>query len=83
MGTAKISANGHELELPLVEGSEGEVGIDITKLRATSGLISVDPGYGNTGSCQSGITFINGEQGVLRYRGYQSRNSQRSSNSQM
>ena len=70
MGSAKINVNGQDLELPLVEGSEGEVGIDISKMRASSGIISLDPGYGNTGSCQSAITYIDGENGVLRYRGY-------------
>ncbi|MGD9174821.1 MAG: citrate synthase [Desulfobacterales bacterium] len=58
-----------EIELPLVEGSEGEKAIDISKLRATTGLITLDPGYANTGSCLSSITFMNGEKGILRYRG--------------
>ena len=58
------------LELPVVKGSEGEHAVDIQKLRATTGLITLDPGYGNTGSCQSSITFIDGEKGILRYRGY-------------
>lgn len=56
-------------DLPLVEGTENERAVDITKLRAESGLITLDPGYGNTGSCQSAITFIDGEKGILRYRG--------------
>lgn len=57
-------------ELPVVIGSEGEVAVDIQRLRAASGLITLDDGYGNTGSCRSAITFIDGEQGILRYRGY-------------
>ena len=70
MTVAKLILDDIELELPVVEGSEGERGIDIRKLRGSTGLITLDPGYGNTGSCQSGVTFINGEQGVLHYRGY-------------
>jgi citrate synthase len=68
--TATIEYNGKSIELPLVTGSEGEVGIDIQTLRAKTGLITLDPGYGNSGSCRSAITFIDGEQGILRYRGY-------------
>lgn len=70
MSTAKLILNGQEYEFPVITGSEGEVGIDFTKLRAQTGAISFDPGYGNTGSCLSKITFIDGEQGILRYRGY-------------
>jgi citrate synthase len=70
MSTAKLTLGGSEYELPVIEGSEGEVGVDITALRKHSGAITLDPGYGNTGSCTSDITFINGEQGILRYRGY-------------
>lgn len=70
MSKAKLTLNGEEYEFPLVVGTEGEVGIDVAKLRGTSGAISLDPGYGNTGSCQSAITYIDGENGVLRYRGY-------------
>jgi len=55
--------------MPVVQGTEGERAIDISKLRAQTGLISLDPGYGNTGSCESAITFIEGEKGILRYRG--------------
>jgi citrate synthase len=66
----QLSYDGKTYELPLVWGSEGEGGIDIRQLRKTTGLITLDPGYGNTGSCKSAITFINGEQGILRYRGY-------------
>ncbi len=68
---ATIEFNGEKYELPVVTGSENENAIDISKLRGQSGgLITVDPGFKNTGSCQSGITFLNGEEGVLRYRGY-------------
>ncbi len=70
MGTAKLHFDGKEHELPTVVGSEEEVGIDISKFRQQSGMITLDSGYGNTGSCQSGITFIDGEKGILRYRGY-------------
>lgn len=70
MKSAKININGKEYELPIVVGSEEEVGIDISKLRNQSGFITLDNGYGNTGSCQSSITFIDGEKGILRYRGY-------------
>jgi citrate synthase len=70
MSTAKLVLDGREYEFPLVIGSEGEVGIDITSLRAKTGAITLDPGYANTGACQSAITFIDGERGILRYRGY-------------
>lgn len=56
-------------ELPVIVGSEGERAIDIRELRASTGHITLDPGYANTGSCESAITFIDGEQGILRYRG--------------
>ncbi len=70
MSTAKLSLNGQDYEFPTFTGSEGEVGIDIAKLRPESKAITFDPGYGNTGSCKSAITFINGEKGILRHRGY-------------
>ena len=70
MDSAKLEFNGSSYEFPIIVGSEDEVGIDFTKLRAMSGAVAFDPGYGNTGSCESGITFIDGEQGILRYRGY-------------
>ena len=70
MSTAKLIYNGEEFEIPVVQGSEGEIALDIRKLRSTTGLIALDPGYGSTGSCTSAITFINGEEGILRYRGY-------------
>lgn len=69
--TAKLSIPGHELmDLSITVGSEGEHAIDVTKLRAKTGYITLDPGYRNTGSVESDITFINGEEGILRYRGY-------------
>ena len=67
--TAKIEIEGKTYELPIVEGTEGEKAVDISALRAQSGYITLDDGYGNTGSCQSSVTFIDGEKGVLRYRG--------------
>jgi citrate synthase len=67
---ARISIDGKDLDLPVVVGSEGEVGVDISQLRAKTGAITLDPGYGNTGACESSITFIDGEAGILRYRGY-------------
>ncbi len=69
-GKARLSLDGKDYELPVVVGSEGEVGVDIQQLRAHSGAITLDPGYGNTGACESAITFIDGEAGILRYRGY-------------
>jgi len=68
--TVKLTYKDKEFEFPLVEGSEKEKGIDIKTLRAQTGLITYDPGYKNTGSCKSEITFLNGEEGMLRYRGY-------------
>jgi citrate synthase len=67
---SSLSYNGKTLGLPLLTGSEGETAIDIQKLRAQTGLITFDPGLGNTGACRSAITFIDGEKGILRYRGY-------------
>ena len=67
--TAKLIYDGNEYELPLIVGSEGEKAIDISKLRQQSGLITLDVGYANTGSCTSDITFMDGEKGILRYRG--------------
>ena len=68
--TARLILDGEEMELPVTVGTEGETGIDITQLRAKTGAITLDPGYGNTGACESSITFIDGEKGILRYRGY-------------
>jgi citrate synthase len=67
---ARIEYDGRVFDAPLIVGTEGERGIDIRRLRSDTGLITYDPGYANTGSVQSAITFIDGEQGVLRYRGY-------------
>jgi citrate synthase len=68
--TVELNIDGKPLELQTIVGSEGEVGIDISSLRNATGCITLDPGYGNTGSCESAITFIDGEKGILRYRGY-------------
>jgi citrate synthase len=67
---ATLNYDGKAVTLPVIRGTENESAIDIEKLRAQTGLITMDPGYGNTGSCKSAITFIDGEKGVLRYRGY-------------
>jgi len=69
-GVARIAYDGKEIEVPVVEGSEQERGLDISKLRAQTGLITLDEGYVNTGSTSSAITFLDGEAGMLRYRGY-------------
>ncbi|MEA1946201.1 MAG: citrate synthase [Thermodesulfobacteriota bacterium] len=66
---AKIEFEGKIYEFPIVVGSEGEKAIDISNLRQMTGLITLDPGYANTGSCISSITFMDGEKGILRYRG--------------
>ena len=68
--TATLDYNGKSLSLPVTVGSEGEAGIDISQLRAKTGAITMDPGFGNTGACKSAITFIDGERGILQYRGY-------------
>lgn len=68
---ATLEYNGNKYEFPVIEGTEKELAIDIKSLRAsTGGIITIDPGYKNTGSCESAITFLDGEQGILRYRGY-------------
>ena len=67
---AKIELDGQVYELPVVVGSENEKAIDISALRAKSGYITLDSGYKNTGSCKSAITYLDGENGILRYRGY-------------
>lgn len=69
MSTAKLVLHERDFELPLVVGSESECGIGITKLRTHTKAVTLDSGYGNTGSCQSAITLINGEEGILRDRG--------------
>src|SRR5215471_13811742 len=66
---AEINLNGKSCKLPIVEGTEQERAIDISALRDNTGFITLDDGYANTGSCQSRITFIDGEAGILRYRG--------------
>ena len=68
--TAKLSLNDQNIDLPVIVGSEGEVAIDISKLRGQTGAITLDPSFANTGACESAITYINGEKGILRYRGY-------------
>ncbi len=68
---ATLSVNGNSYDFPIVKGSENELAIDIKALRgSTGGVITIDPGYKNTGSCESAITFLDGEKGILRYRGY-------------
>ncbi|MDO4727477.1 MAG: citrate synthase [Bacteroidota bacterium] len=67
---AILELDGKRYEFPLIEGTENEIGIDIEKLRALTGAITLDSGYKNTGSCKSAITYLDGEQGILRHRGY-------------
>ncbi|MEG3658002.1 citrate synthase [Arenibacter palladensis] len=67
---ATLEYNGKKFEFPVIEGTENELAIDIKTMRADSGMITIDPGFKNTGSCESAITFLDGEKGVLRYRGY-------------
>lgn len=67
---AKLEFDGKTYEIPVVTGTENEKGLDINALRASTGLITLDPGYKNTGSTSSAITFLDGEKGILRYRGY-------------
>lgn len=68
--TATLSYGDKSIELPVIEGSETELAVNIKALRADTGLITLDPGFKNTGSCESAITFLDGEKGILRYRGY-------------
>ena len=68
--TAKLEIDGKIYELPILLGTENEMSIDISKLRDLSGVITYDQGYKNTGACQSEITFLDGEEGILHYRGY-------------
>ncbi|MGO4770990.1 citrate synthase [Flavobacterium sp. W22_SRS_FK3] len=68
--TATLEVDGKKIELPVITGSENESAIDINKLRDLTGIITIDPGYKNSGSCKSEITFLDGELGILRYRGY-------------
>src|SRR5215468_7942689 len=67
--TAELILDGRKFNLPIVEGSEQEHSVDISALRDQTGFITLDDGYANTGSCHSNITFIDGEKGILRYRG--------------
>lgn len=68
---ATLEYNGQKYEFPIVKGTEDEIAIDIKTLRSVSkGIITLDPGFKNTGSCESAITFLDGEKGILRYRGY-------------
>lgn len=68
--TAILEIDGKKYEFPTVKGVENEEAIDINKLRDLTGYITLDPGYKNSGSCTSKITFLDGELGILRYRGY-------------
>lgn len=70
LGTAKLTFEDKTIDLPVFEGSEHEKAVDIRALRKETGMITYDPGFVNTGCCQSDITYIDGEQGILRYRGY-------------
>ncbi len=67
---AKLTYEGKEYTLPVVEGTEGERAVDVSQLRQSSGLVALDPSFGNTAATESSITFIHGEEGILRYRGY-------------
>ena len=67
---ATLEIDGKKYEFPVIIGTENEVAIDIEKLRSETGYITMDPGYKNSGSCKSDITFLDGEEGILRYRGY-------------
>ncbi|EGB14370.1 citrate synthase I [Pseudodesulfovibrio mercurii] len=68
--TAKLIIDDKTYELPVIIGTENEHAIDVTRLRSETGYITFDPGYANTGSCKSDVTFVDGEKGILRYRGY-------------
>ena len=67
---AKLILGDKTIELPVFTGTEGEKAIDITKLRAETGFVTLDSGYMNTGACTSAVTFLDGELGILKYRGY-------------
>ena len=67
---AVLELEGKKYEFPVIVGTENEVAIDVNKLRDLTGAITLDPGYKNSGSCKSEITFLDGEEGILRYRGY-------------
>ena len=66
---AKLTVGGKTYEFPIIEGTEHELAVDFRELRAKTGYLSFDESYGSTGSCQSAITFIDGEKGIFRYRG--------------
>ncbi len=68
--TVSLRINENTVELPVITGAEGEKAIDISKLRDQTGYITLDPGFKNTGATKSAITFLDGEEGILRYRGY-------------
>jgi citrate synthase len=68
--TAQLTIEGKTYDFPIVIGTEGERAIDIRKLRTDTGYITIDSGYMNTGSCASSITYLDGDQGILNYRGY-------------
>ena len=68
--TVQLTINDKSYDLPVIKGSENEKAIDISKLRAQTGYITIDTGFKNTGSTTSAITFLDGENGILRYRGY-------------
>lgn len=67
---AKLDLGDKQIDLPIIEGTEGEKAVDISKLRAETGFITFDNGLGNTGACLSSISFIDGEKGILKHRGY-------------
>jgi citrate synthase len=69
-GTARLEVDGEVSEVPIIEGTEGERALDISRLRSSTNTITLDEGYVNTGSTTSAITYLDGEQGILRYRGY-------------
>ena len=70
MEKVEFRLNGKTIELPVITGTEKEKGIDVSQLRTDTNYITYDPSYANTGSCASDITYISGEEGILRYRGY-------------
>lgn len=70
IASGSLELGGAQLDLPIVEASEGASGADISKLLAKTGYVTFDPGFGNTASCSSAITYIDGDAGILRYRGY-------------
>ncbi|MGB5822072.1 MAG: citrate synthase [Saonia sp.] len=67
---ATLEYNGEKYDFPVIKGTEDELAIDIKTLRSKTGMTTIDPGYKNTGACESAITFLDGEKGILRYRGY-------------